>query len=433
MILEFMVILKSNWKKSPTFRNISLVYGGDALSKIMTVGTTLLLIRGMSISDYASYIAFTSIAVMSASLVGGGINNALIRFSAEIHSKRGDKPYGLNLLSLFVQVSIFLFISIIVFFFPTQTAKLVLGNPDYASLVVISMFYGMGTILINAGRSILQAEEKFSHFVFILWIMNGATLLVVSVFWLLDALLFSLIAWSLAIIHIIVGISIIFFVFKGIDTQMSKKFIDNMKPDKDLLREFFSATGWLIAYSVVLALMSRMSVLMLSHFASNEDLANYGVGFQYYSLGILMLGSIQAVLRPKFSKIDMQSESNQRKFLVKWLKFSFWICIPLFIFILVGKAPFVLVNGIQYEQAFIVLSILSVGIWLSIMLSPLVNILWSRKEFKFLFFISIFAFIVNLVANYIGVVSWGAAGAAVAVVVTHNIALQMPILWKVSK
>jgi O-antigen/teichoic acid export membrane protein len=433
MILNLITSLKYNWGKSSTLRNISLVYGGDVFSKLLTVGTTLLLIRGLSISDYASYIAFTSIAAMSSSIVGSGINNALVRFSAEIHSQTGEKPYGLNILSLIFQTAIFILLSIIVFLYPTETANIALGKPEYARLVVISMFFGFGTILINTGRSILQAEEKFRHYVFILWIMNGATLLVVLIFWFSDALIFTLVAWSLVVIHLIIGILILTFVFRGFTNQKGDNLLSRLKTDKHLLNDFFSATGWLIAYGVVLAIMSRMSVLMLSHFASEGALANFGVGFQYYSLGMLMLGSIHAVLRPKFSRHEMQNEERQREFLNRWLRSTFWICIPLIIFFLFGKVPFVFVNGVQYEQAFIIFSILAVGIWLSIMLSPLVNILWSRKEFKFLFILSVIALITNLAANYIGIRFWGAAGAAVAVIITHNIVLQVPILWKVSR
>jgi O-antigen/teichoic acid export membrane protein len=220
--------------------------------------------------------------------------------------------------------------------------------------------------------------------------------------------------------------------FKGIVYEKGR-ILQWIIPKKPLLSEFFSASLWLIAYGVTLAIMSRMSVLMLSHFSTQEELANYGVGFQYYSIGIMMLGSIQAVLRPKFSRIEMQSVHRQREFLIAWLRISFWVSLPLLIFILIGKTPFIYINGIQYKKAFFVLTILSVGIWLSIMLSPLVNILWSRKDFKFLFLVSVFALFINILVNFIGVKMWGSVGAAIAVVITHNFALQLPILWRVGR
>jgi O-antigen/teichoic acid export membrane protein len=201
--------LKNNWVKSSTLRNIILVYGGDVFSKILIIATTLILIRVMSISDYAFYIAFTSIASISSSLVGGGINSALIRFSADIYSRTGNKPVGLNSLSLLVQISLFLLISLVVFLFPTQIARLALGQPEYANLIVISMVLGFGTILINAGQSMLQAEEKFRLYVVLFWIINGTTLLAVLVLWLKSALVFTFVAWTIALIHIALGLSLI--------------------------------------------------------------------------------------------------------------------------------------------------------------------------------------------------------------------------------
>jgi O-antigen/teichoic acid export membrane protein len=314
--------------------------------------------------------------------------------------------------------------------FPSQIANLFLGQAKLADIISIGAFLGVGRLLFAVGRNILQAEERFGHYIGTLWLQSGLTFLLVLTLWLSRRLGFRTIAWSLVIIQLLAGSIVTFYSIAGIlrtDWQV------RLKREKYLVYDFLSASGWLIAYYVVLAAFGRMDVVMLSRLASQEELANYGVAFKYYSMAMLMLGSVGAVLRPKFSHVEMQDEVRQIRFLSEWLRKSIWIGVPVILFIAFGRPFFVFVNGIQYERSFDILRILVIGFWLSLMLSPLVNILMSRREFHFLFLLSLGAFVVNVVASYIGVRVSGGMGAAIAVVLTHNVILQVPILWKVMK
>lgn len=422
--------LQTRWKQSPTARDITVVYTGDIISKILAVGANLILIRGLSISGYASYIAFINIGKLSASLIGDGINNALVRFSAEYLSRTGKKPYALYIFSVIIQILILLVILTLVILFPRQTARIILGNEEFANTVTIGMFLGIGTLLIEAGRSMLQAEEQYKRYIMILWLKDGGTLLIIGGFWIFGQLAYETIAQGLALLYLVLGVVVVGYGLHGI-IKINSSWINSFKAESNLLREFISASGWLVAYSVTLAVLSRMDILMLSRYATRSELANYGVALQYYNLAMLLLTAIQAVLRTKFSKAEMQTTSRQQNFYRKWLKYSAWTGIFVLIFILFGKPVFVFLNGIEYERAFVVFSILSIGVWLSLMLSPMVNILIGRKEFKPLFGLGLVALFVGIVTNYIGIRMWGAVGAAIALVFTHNIILQGSILWRI--
>jgi O-antigen/teichoic acid export membrane protein len=200
-----------------------------------------------------------------------------------------------------------------------------------------------------------------------------------------------------------------------------------------LIKEYLSSTKWLITYFFTLAAFQNLSVFMLSHLSIEEELANYGVAFRYYSIALLLLGSINAVLLPKFSKVEMQDIKRQRMFTLRWLRNMVWLIMPLVITALIGKPLFIWINGNQYEKAFYIFVVFSVGIWLSLMFSPLVNILMSRKEFRFLFIISAVAFILNFTGNYILVPIWGGFGAALVTILSHNLLIQGLILVKVFK
>jgi len=146
---------------------------------------------------------------------------------------------------------------------------------------------------------------------------------------------------------------------------------------------------------------------------------------------LIFLGSINSVLLPKFSQQDMQNIDKQRTFTLRWLKISSWLILPILIFDLFGKKLFIWINKAQYADAFDIFVIFSIGIWLSFMLSPLTNILFSRGNFRFLFTVSLLALIVCIVGNNLVVPLWGGNGAAVVMVLTHNFVIQVPILIKV--
>ena len=181
----------------------------------------------------------------------------------------------------------------------------------------------------------------------------------------------------------------------------------------------------------MLSAFQRLDIFMLSHFSTGEELANYGVAYRYYSMALLLLGSIHAVLLPRFSKVDMQEPVKQRIFIFRWLKATGWLIIPVVIVDVLGKPVFVWVNGIQYEKAFYMFVIFSIGVWFSLMFSPLVNVLISRKAFRFLFALAVGAFILNFIGNYLLIPLWGGIGAALVTVLSHNFLIQGLILMKV--
>ena len=101
------------------------------------------------------------------------------------------------------------------------------------------------------------------------------------------------------------------------------------------------------------------------------EVAIYGVAFRYFSMALLLLEAIHAVLLPKFSQPGMQNSEAQRSFLKNWLRFSVWAIIPVILLVFFGKKPFIWLNGPNYANSFYILVILAFGVWLSLMFSPL--------------------------------------------------------------
>jgi O-antigen/teichoic acid export membrane protein len=409
-------------------RNLSKVYLGDVFSSILGVGSALILIRGLTIADYASFVAFGSIAYLSAGLVGTGMNKALVRFSAEYLSRTGRKPHSLYASAPIVEVAIFVVVITVSLSLPTQTTLVLLGDASFARPVQLGLLYGLGLLLMELGRSIYQAEERFTLYVGSLWMKQGLIFAVVVCLWVSQRLSFGAVGSLIAAVSIAVGIGV---VLQAVGTKALVSVVRVLRTDKGLTQEFISATAWLMPYYLALAALGQIDVLILSRFASTEQFAVYGVARQYYMMGLLLLGAIHAVLLPKLSRVDMQDPALQRAFVGRWLRCTWWVAAPIVLFDAVAKPLFVWMNGPQYERSFGIFLIFSIGIWLSLMLSPLVNIVISRGDFRFLFLVGALALAFSYAGNYLLVPMFGGVGGAIVTVLTHNVVLQLPILWRV--
>jgi len=405
-------------RSSSLARNISKVYSGDILSKILAVGTLLLIIRGLSIKDYAAYTAFWSILSLVPGLIGGGINMALVRFSAEYFSKTNKRPLGLYLTSFSFQVMLYFLFCIILLSITDKITPLLFGQKAFGPALQYGLIAGLGLLLTQAGRSIYQAEERFGIYIKTLWLRQILAFAVIIFLFLTKLLNFQHVAQSMIFVNLAVGGIVGFHIFKELNLrQLFVSFGEQF----GIIKSFLSSTGWLITYFFTLTAFQRLDIFMLSHLSTEGELANYGVAFRYYSLALLLLGSIHAVLLPQFSKVKMQDPGKQRQFTLKWLKMMVWLIIPIAIADALGKPLFIWVNGMQYEKAFYIFVVFSAGIWLSLMLSPLVNVLMSRKAFKFLFLLVVGALILNFTGNYLLIPLWGGLGAAVVTILSHGL------------
>jgi O-antigen/teichoic acid export membrane protein len=410
--------LKDLWSNSPTIRNILRVSFGDATSKVFSLATAFLLIRGLSITDYANYTTFSGISYLLSGIVGVGINMALVRFSVDHLSRGKEKPFALYFLAILFQLIIYTLVAGLCLLFPTQSTALLFGQPALALPLQFGLLTGLGLLLIQFTRTLYQAEEKFNSYIGIIWLIQVVIFLCLAVLWLFHYLSFLPIAIIFSIVQLGIGLWLLANYLGNFEFSGLKNFVLHQK---DELKQFLTGSGWLIGYFLTLNLFSRMDVLMLLRFKGKEELAIYGVAFQYYTLSLLFLGSIHAVLLPKFSRADMQQSERQKAFLKQWLQWSAWLSVPIILFDVAGKPLFVWVNGSVYEKSFPIFVIFSFGIWLSMMFSPLVNILISQGDFRFLFFLGIAAFVSNVLLNLLLVPLFGGVGAAATVIISIGI------------
>jgi O-antigen/teichoic acid export membrane protein len=410
--------LLAYWTSWSLAKKVSKVYLGDILSKAIAAVSMLLLIRSLSVAHYARYTAFNSVLSLAPGLVGNGINLALVRFAAEYFSKNNRRPLTLYSLGFLFETGVYILCLAILMVFSSPASRLLFGNAKFELPFQCGLMAGCGMLWLQAGRSVYQAEERFSVYVgadLFRQLLVGIALVLL---FLGDGLSFHNAALSVVSASLIAGTVVTYDVFRSIDWKRVRIFLNT---EEDLLKDFVDSTKWLIAYAVILVVSGQMGVFLLSYLSTEEQVALYGVAFRYYSMILLLLNSIHAVLLPRFSKADMLDTQRQRRFASKWVKNSVWLFVPLSAFALLGKPLFVWVNGAQYGGAFGILVVFLLGSWLSLMLSPVVNVLMGRKHFKYLFVASAIASVVGFGGCYILVPFWGAVGAAISTVVSASL------------
>ena len=413
---------------STTIKNIIYVFSGDFLSKIFLAATIFIIIRNLNVPEFAEYTIFSSIFSLIPGLIGNGINTSLIRFSANYVAEKQEKPFFIYIMSFITQFIVYIFFLIVMLIFWKNINQLLFGKTEFKEAYVYGVIGGSGLLITNAARGIYLSEENYKIYVKTLWLKYLAFLVTIYIIFAIKLLTFMNVVIVQISIEMLTGSLLILHIFKNINI---KDIIYKYKEIKIYIKEFIIDSGWLTAYILAMTVLGGyIGIFMLIHFSTKTELANYGVAFKYYSVSLLVLGSINSVLLPKFSKIAFNA-LNSQKFIFKWLKTTWWIIIPTIIFILYGKPLYVFISGEQYEKSFYMFSVLSIGICLSLMLSPLVNILISKKDFKFLFLLSIAALLINLIGNYFFVKKFGGLGAAIVVLLTQNFFIQTCIFIKI--
>ena len=397
-------------------RNIANVYGGDLLAKAIGVITTILLIRVLSVNDYAAYVAFTTVLFLFPGLIGNGVNLALVRFAAEHISRTGERPLDLYATAVLLQVVMYAITCTTLLVYSEATCDILFGEKDFLLPFRIGLIAGFGYLVTQAGRRVYQAEEQFGYFVKVLWLRQSSILILMLSLFFFHRLNFAFAASALTIVELGVAMVVMAHVFRGIGIRHFKAAATSVSP---LTGVFFVSAGWLIVYIFLLTSFESLDIFLLSHLASTSELANYGVASRYYGMALLLLASINAVLLPRFSKEDMQDARQQREFTRRWLKFSGWLIVPIILGAWILKPAFIFVNGVQYEAAFPILMVFSVGVWLSLAFSPLVNVLMSRRAFRFLVLLAAIALTVNAVGNYAMVPRWGGLAAAYVTIASY--------------
>jgi len=396
---------------SKTAKNITLVYSADIFSIIIGFVIAIILIRGLSKFDYGLYTNFIAVMGLITGVIGSTLNYITVRNGAEyisIHKKVPSRIYGTNFL---FQILLSVFLLIIITPNSLELSRFFFGSNLYSKAILLGGIAAVGFILIETARTMFQTSEKFKKYGILKIIKQLALLIGIFLLWKINKLDFQSVAFLWAGILFVLGTGLFFFVRKWVSFSFR---IEQIK-------EFLGGASWLLVYFIFLDLLSRLGVFMLSKFRSVEEVAVYGVAFRYYSLMLLLLGSINAVFLPKLSKIEYRDTEKQKKFTDRWVRLSSLTIIPIGILAVCSKPLMNFLNGPGYTDSVFLFQLFCISMVISLMFSPIANILIARKEYSFLAVLGFVALVLNFIGNYLFIPVYGAIGATISIILSFVI------------
>lgn len=392
--------LTSFIKKNKDFINVLCF---DLFFKLLSALITIILVRTMSKSDYASFTVFTSISTMLSGIVGTGLGLLYIRRTTEILSKGEKDRSGLYLqcvcIIVLITVIVCIFLNNIIAHFYGITIELCLASCIYSGIISVCT--------LNVNR--YQAYEKYKVGGWINNIRNFITI----IFILLSLLILTKINSIIAIyIYIISGvISAII----GICIIMRSESINFKNVEViSLIKEM----GLLFLYYILVNLNSGVDIALLKRLSAGDVIAEYGIAYKYYILLISILPSITAVFRVRTSKIEYTLNSvNRRNSMKNWIKKTSYYLIPIAVLGQIIISPVMnLLNGVQYKNSIGAFRIFFVGAIFSYILSPGVSFLISSKKYIYICILAFSALIINVIGNIILIPKFGLIGATFSTV-----------------
>lgn len=391
-------------------RDFSTVGWFSMAAKGLQLVVTIMLVRLLSVADYAGYTVFFTVSSTVLGIAGQSVALAYVRYNTERLSAR--KGFHKDWLIVFAHVLNIL--CLIVLLFAAYPLVEIVG---VSSLVILSaIVYGflLGTVQLN--MAFLQSRERYA----LSGVLDNAKQVSLLVVLPIAIVTFSGTLGSIVAAYCISGVASVAYSFFILRRWIVGHEI-SFHIDAGESRTFLSVSVWLILYGVTTQLFNQINVTMLSVFGNQIDVAEYGVASKYYSMILLLLPSIKTVLRVRMSKFEMtHSTDKQREASLHWIRTTF---LPLGAGIaacIVGaRFAFPILNGAQYNDAIIVFQILCVSAFVAYLLAPSSALIMSLNRYKTQFAISVVALSINLIGNYLLIPRMGASGTAVTTTISQ--------------
>lgn len=382
----------------------------DIIAKMLMAVATVLIIRMLTVEEYAVYTKFHSIASMAVSITGTGLSVAYVRFAAEKVSRGEGNSLSLYNICNYLIIAVTI-VSIVFYPFLTRWFNLT------PSVVILSLVCGGILSLNKMNQSYFQVEEKFSYSGIATNIKNISLCLFVIVL----PFLFATVSGNHVVVATLLS-SLLAFEIGRIWIRAEHKGKEE-KTGYSLMRALLKESGWLIVYFFLVALFDQACVLIMSSISTEVDISTYGVASRYYVLMLTFLTSITTVLRIRTSnKTMIDSASNRQSFVINWIKRVWWIAgLICLIAVLSSKILLPLLNGQAYGAVIPTFNFLMIGVFVSYVFAPNVSIMMSAKRHKDLCLIALISFVINCIICIVSIPSYGALGAAWAVVISNSV------------
>lgn len=374
------------------------VFAFGVLSRVFSASATILLIRLLPVNEYAEYTIALSVVTLISQSIANSINRLYI-ISYKKH-RLGDYRGSLLIVQSLVAASIAWCFQYALGLSSTIGAAIIL-----LSIAIISSEYV---------KTEFQRQEKFSNYSWIEVARGGAWFILIAI---LMLVLNEMDAKSALIIQ---GLAIALITVPVISRLGMGIGMFRIREGYRMLSLMLSGThSYLFLYMISIAVFSQLDVLMLKALSDQMNLATYGSAYRYYSILLLGLSSVHAVLLPSVAKIETLDELHAiyKKHIPLIIIFS--SCVIASMFVAAHIIPWV--DKGRYPGAVQVYWIMAASSILSFAFSPHVHLIMRFERFKYLFCVAALSTLLNGLLNILLIPGYGATGAAITTLVAFGV------------
>jgi len=352
--------------KTRTLRDTLISFTGLGVTALIGFIYTVILARHLGPSTYGVYSAITALSAIVYSLGDLGISSSLINFLPKLPEK-----YQIIINTSFIsQIIICTLAAILFIVFSIFHQSIIPGSlPGHLLLAgVITVNY----LLIGYIQGIFTAKKRFWSYSISQIIDSGIKIIIVFLL-----LYYSRLDIGTAIMANIISTLL------ALAITFGREFV-KIKPvfDLKIFTLLFGFAKWIAFSRLFSVLISRIDIVLLNLMVSSYSAGIYSAASRITLLFALLLGSLNAVVNPRFSGFD-----TPQKALVYIKKLFFFVCgiaLLMLITIILAGPIIKLVFGNSYAEAipvFQYLTLAMIPFLFSLITTPAIIYTFNRPDF----------------------------------------------------
>lgn len=411
--------------KTATWKHSQITIIGTSINGILGALFYIFMARFLGPSDFGLLILSISILTLIADMVDFGTNTGLIRYvSANI---RSDEALKFLKLGLEFKIVIWILVLILGFFLSPFIASYIFKKIELITSLRLVMVGVGGLLLLSFVTSTLQAFQKYFVWSFVNISNNSIRLLVVLILFLFGQLNLT----SGLLSYIILP----FFGFSLGLLFLPYKKMFAIAEEFSVAKKLFKYNFWVGIFTIIAAISSRLDTFLTARLLSNFQLGIYGAANQLVQVVPQLVGALGVVAAPKFASFtnnsDMIRYFKKFQFFVLGLSVLGLISIPISIYLI----P--ILFGVQYLSAsgpFIILLLAMIIFLISVPIHNSIIFYFARPSL--FVWVALGHLLIIGWAGYFLISNYGVIGAATTVLIGMIFNFLIPLLFflkKVSK
>jgi O-antigen/teichoic acid export membrane protein len=371
-------------------RAIAQVFFSDVLSKVIVGLTTIILIRQMTHTEFASYtVAFALVGLVS-QMIAGSFNRMYI-----LRDEIIDRAVTVE---TYVAAQLWTCLGMVLITLPFGLL--------WTGLYVPSLILLVGFLLSEFAKTYYQEKRNFFRLSMVELARSGLFLASLCA---ID-LLFQeqLTAECTALLQGMIMIIITLTVFTG--RIRITKLIDYRNALRLLRMILTGEHKYITGYFVLVAVLSNLTVLLLRMQEDDYQLALFASAFRYFSMMSLCLSAVHVVLLPAI-RHTLEKNEIQRLF-IRHRKMLPWFIVWVFLAAIGSRWIIPLINGGKYPESVGVFQVLAASLVFSFAFSPYINLLLIIRHYKLIFWLMVVGVSVTAIISAALIAYAGAIGAA---------------------